>query len=439
MLDGDERRAVLRGGGIRALSAPLYALSVLIVTSVTVAGAGELFTRVSIVATLALLIPFADLGLGAIIFNFCGVETPLIRVQKIVYSITWVLASISLLISGVGMLAVPMSWWSLILQSDIGRNESIVYTLALILFAVNMPLLTGSKILIARNQNHHLSTISIAAPLVSIAAVLLFFVVDAWPPLYSLPLILGYTVSNFSATILAWRSLSLTIHGYFLNWRVRLPGTTSILPMMIITVGLPVSTQIGRLQVQEGSGSELSSYILATQLCTAVWSVLATAAAAFWPAFSRRRGDNKIAYGLWFRSSMIFIAVGLVVGTLFTVTLPLASILVSSGDIRTSHSLAIMLGLLLVVQCAHVVSGMLLTQPTEIWLQALSVSMVTLSVVLFGPTMVAKFGAVGATGSLVISILIFHFLVDIFLVPIRLSPPRPDALFVQKNSTGRSS
>ncbi|MDV8077556.1 hypothetical protein R4P47_13390 [Rhodococcus sp. IEGM 1370] len=424
VLNKDERRAVIRGGGVRALSAPLYAFSVLVVTSVTVAGAGDLFTRVSIVATLALLIPFADLGLGAIIFNFCGVDAPQVRVQQIVYSITWVLGCMSVLISAVAMLAVPMNLWSRLLNSDISHNESIVYTMAVILFAVNMPLLTGSKILIARNRNHHLSIISVAAPLVSIVVVLVFAVQRAWPPLYCLPLILGYTVSNTTATVMAWRSLRLTLCGFVVNWRVRLPGTASIMPMMIITVGLPISSQVGRLQVQENSASELSSYILSTQLCTAVWSVLATAAAAFWPAFSSRRGNFKIVYGLWFRSSLTFILVGILVGSLFSATLPVASSIVSGGDIRTSYSLAIMLGLLLVVQSAHVVSGMLLTQPIEMWLQALSVMFVTLSVLALGPMMVGQFGAVGATGSLVLSILIFHFVVDIFLVPYRLSRKR---------------
>jgi O-antigen/teichoic acid export membrane protein len=427
----EERRALFYGPVYRILGTPIVAVLGLANTAIVVRETGEaVFGLVSLVATITLLFPFADLGIGATVLNASAMLTGPSRDPKavdVVRRAYRVLFAVAGLLVSVALCIMALDGWGALVGFSSGPDDRWAITVAACIFALTIPAGLGVRILIGIDRNPLATLVLMSCPAFGLGLTVLLFEMDVSGIWYAVSALGGLLIGQIVGTVLALRLSGL---GWSAFARVSpsrdgpglLAGSSWL---FLVGVGLPVGLQTGRVLLAHlSTPAELSKYALMAQIYGVCWSVLSTAGLAYWPVFVKRRTATAETVRLWWRLTAGFAGIAAMATVAMVALGPWAASVLSGGRIEVSASLALAFGALLVGQAVHLPATVLLTRPDEARWQALwTLAMAAISIGL-GCATAERFGAVGVVYASALGILAAQVIPDLLWVP-RLVRRRP--------------
>jgi O-antigen/teichoic acid export membrane protein len=427
----EERRALLYGPIYRIVGTPVVAALGLANTAIIVRETGAaVFGLVSLVATITLLFPFADLGIGATVLSASpqlsgpSRDPDAANVVRRAYHVLFAVGGVLVLVA---LCVMALDGWAALVGFSSGPDDRWAITVAACVFALTIPAGLGVRILIGIDRNPLATLVLMSCPAFALGVTLVLYLSGASGIWYAVSALGGLLIGQAVGTLLALRLCGL---GWSAFARVTRPRTgpallAGSLWLFVVGVGLPVGLQTGRILLAHLSTPvQLSSYALMGQVYGVCWSVLSTAGLAYWPVFVKRRAATEETVRIWWRLTATF-AVVAAVATVGMVALgPWAGMVLSGGRIDVSAWLALAFGALLVGQAVHLPANVLLTRPNEArWQAQWTVAMAAISIGL-GCAAAARFGAVGVVYASALAILAAQVVPDLAWVP-RLVRRRP--------------
>ncbi|SNT40717.1 lipopolysaccharide biosynthesis protein [Rhodococcoides kyotonense] len=376
-LDATERRAVVLSTVFRIAGTPIVAVAGLISAGLVIRATGpSTYGVVALVATVGLLLPFADLGIGAVVTSAASrsrdpaTDPYALAVIRRSYR---VLSAVAGVVAVVAISIMMFDGWGTLIGSRTGPDDRVVITLAVILFGLTIPAGLGLRILIGVDRAPLVVLVMVSNSLFALVLTALMYFSGVQGIWYVLPPLAGALLGNLTGTVVALRVSGLGLAVF--DRDPRAVSTTGLLEgslwLFLVSVGIPFGLQVQRVVLSHLSDPlELSRYALMAQLYGLCWSVFSMAALAFWPIFVKRRGDVTETVRLWLASTMIFGLLAAIASVPLVVVSPWLADVLSGGTIDVSSTLAAAFAVLLIAQCFHLPSGMLLTKPTEARWQA---------------------------------------------------------------------
>jgi O-antigen/teichoic acid export membrane protein len=374
------RSDVGRSFAARALTLPVSALAGLINTAVLIeAVGGAQYGYVALIGTIFLLLPFADLGVGARVVNAFAAEsrevalivlTACIRILLVVgTSLVVVAALLNLSVAGTSLLGLP--------DSPDGRVSFIT---CMAIFALSLPLGLGQRVLLGLGRNSLVVGVSVTGPVATALACWLLTTAGLKSLLLSLVFPLGLAISSFITSLLAVRIAGLRwadLAGRLIRRRdpaMSVNIATTAMPMFVISIGLPIALHSDRLIIaHQATPLDLAAYSIAAQLYAPLWAIASTTGMPLWPMFARLRSEPEQAKRLWRKAQLGFLALSAGVGATLYFGGPTVARVVGDGEADTPAVLYLSFALLLVAQSTHLPNGMLLTDDSGLRFQAICV------------------------------------------------------------------
>lgn len=342
----------------------------------------DAYAQYGLLSTLSTLLPFADLGMAAVVINaLAGSADP--RTDPVVRrSITTALRI--LIVAGAvivcGALAITLlGWWPILLGSGLTPvSGSIAAFLCLAVFGITLPLTVGQRILVGLNKTTlQTATQFVVAPFMFLSiALLVMLAVPADSYLAVLSYIAGGIVSVL-CLILAARSLHPQLGAAFRAVpRIRREPNVAAFglawPMLAQMLALPIAMQTDRLLLSHLThGTELAQYNLATQLYGLILQTIAAAGVALWPFYARARSAARVDSP--FRPMLVFTGGALVAALLLTAVLPWVTHFVSGGKLTLDGWLVGGYIAFIAVQAAKYPIGMYMTDQRGLTFQVLPI------------------------------------------------------------------
>ena len=205
----EERRALLYGPVYRILGMPIVALLSLANTAIVVRETGEaVFGLVSLIATITLLFPFADLGIGATVISASAQlsgPTPdpdapdvIRRAYRVLFAVAGVLVVVALCV-------MALDGWSAIVGFSSGPDDRWAITVAACLFALTIPAGVGPRILVGIDRNPLATLVLMTCPAFGLGLTLLLYVSGATGIWYAVSALGGLLIGQAIGTVLALR------------------------------------------------------------------------------------------------------------------------------------------------------------------------------------------------------------------------------------------
>jgi O-antigen/teichoic acid export membrane protein len=427
----EERRALLYGPLYRILGTPVVALLGLANTAIVVRETGEaVFGLVSLVATVTLLFPFADLGIGATVLSASAMLVGRNRDQNAVdvirraYSVLFGVAGVLI---AVAVCIMALDGWSAVVGFSSGPDDRWAITVAACVFAFTIPAGLGARILVGIDRNPLATLVLMSCPAFGLGLTGFLYAIDASGIWYAVSSLGGLLIGQTIGTVLALRLSGL---GWSAFDRVSPSRTGSRLLagsmwLFLVGVGLPIGSQTGRVVLAHlSTPAELSRYALMAQIYAIGWQVLSTAALAYWPIFVKRRDATEVTVRMWWRLTGTFGALAAIAALSLVPLGPWAATVLSGGQIDVSPWLALAFGAVLVGQALHLPALVLLTRPNEARWQGLWALVMAVISIGVGCVAAIRFGAVGVVCASALAIFAAQVLPDLLWVP-RLVRRRP--------------
>jgi O-antigen/teichoic acid export membrane protein len=402
------KNPAFRAGTTRALMLPLTAALSLFVAHVEITAVGpHLYGVLALLLTLMLLIPFADLGVGAAITNAVAARTEREGCERVLAASVRLLMFACVALIACGALLSTFHVWS----SLTGVTSAEVPTLdrdlfaVVVLFSLALPLSIGGRIMLGLGRYAPFVLMQGLSPLVTAVIVYSYRHSEEITPFVLAPLIGQLTVA-ITATAVSFRQLGLRIgplvrNAFLSHRRARGSVVATAAPMLVVTIGLPIALQSDRLVLSHfSSRSALADYAIVAVLYTSAWSVISSAGLVLWPRFAAIRAHEPSAGVSAYRQAFrVFSILGIAAAIGFVVIGPMLTRL-WAGSTGGGRILWGAFAVLLLVQAAHLPGGMYLTSPSGLRFQAYCV--VAMCVVNVGLSVVLA-RALGAAGPVVAS------------------------------------
>ncbi len=396
-----------------------------VVSAIGVSGYGI----AALVATLPALIPSADLGVGAAVTTAVARGDSEPDIFAVVLASLRVLVSLATALVLLALVLAASSLWSVLLglPSTPSVNWSIGASVAV--FGLSLPLAIGSRVLLGGGRNHvSVVVYGLSAPLV----LLLCLVARAagtglW--LYAAAPAIASLITGLVACREAKRRTSVDLAAAFRN--VLRPSARGARirhiagPMAIISACLPLAYQSDRLVLSHASTlTQLGIYSAGAAIFAPLLSVISSGGLALWPIFVRARLRDDANVRRPFLSGMAaFSALGLLLAAGLVLFGPTLGTWMLRSDVAVPVSLMAGFGLLLVVHASYYPSGMLLTDPAGLRLQAkTSVAMLALNLPL-SFVLASRIGAAGPALGSAVSIMFCMWVPGVRAALSRLAAP----------------
>lgn len=377
MTEGGWLKALARTAGLRLVTLPLTAGLAVVTASVAVRLIGSnAYGYVSLIAQLTLLLPFADLGLGAAVTRrIAQARVGMIKPDEalgLVRHSMFILSCIGVFGASVSIALGLTNVWSRVLHAPStwagGVNLSTSITLAI--FFLLLPLAVGQRVLVGLDRSGLLVVLGLLPPLFNLLFILLAGTLNLSPMLFALGTSVGsvVTVSMFAAFAFGKRLGGV---GSPLAARSKGRGFTgqivhAAVPMLLVSLGTAAAIQSGRVILAgHASVRDLSEFALAFQLYLPLYSVIYMASTVLWPRFA-----VSLNRRLWVLANGTLLALSICAGVGYVVFGPLLVTVMSNHEVILSPALAIGFALLLTVQGLHATQAMLLTSVRGFWVQA---------------------------------------------------------------------
>ncbi|OZF07493.1 hypothetical protein CH300_05985 [Rhodococcus sp. 15-1154-1] len=432
-LDATERRAVLLSTVFRILGTPVVAVAGLVSAGLVIRATGpSTYGLVALVATVGLLLPFADLGIGAVVTSAASrsrnpAEDP--YALAVIRRSYRVLARVSVAVAVAAATIMAVDGWGTLLGITTGPDDRLVVTLAVVLFGLTIPAGLGLRILIGVDRAQLVVVVMVSNSLFALAVTAGMYAGGVRGIWYVLPPLAGALLGNLVGTVVALRVSGLGTTVFERSSRA--VSTKGLLEgslwLFIVSVGIPFGLQVQRIVLSHLSTPlELSRYALMAQLYGLCWSVFSMAALAFWPIFVKRRGAADETVRLWLGATMGFGLLAALASIPLVAISPWLADVLSDGSIDVSATLAAAFAVLLIVQCFHLPSGMLLTTPSEAKWQAGCLAAMAAVTTLLAVAIAPTHGAPGVVLVTAAAVIVCQFIPDIAWIPRLVNRRRPE-------------
>lgn len=341
----------------------------------------DAYGQYGLLATLPYLIPFADLGIAAVIVNnIAGSKEPRTDevVRRTVMSAFRVMLASGLVIVSVSLLLYVTGLWPVLLGGALLPGGDLAATLCFIVFGLALPMGVGSRVLIGLGRNPLQTAIQgITAPVVMLVVLAMIAVGSGAASYLALASYLATATVSLTMIVVAARLLRPQVGAAFrdvLKFRSN-PGVPVLhlaWPMLVQMIALPIAMQTGRVILSHrGTSEELASYNLASQMFSIVLQAIYTAGVALWPVYARARSDGERASPA--SATAVFTAGGLAMGLVMTIALPFIVDIVADGAITLQWPLVAAFVVFVTIQATKYPLGMYMTDSKGLRFQLLPI------------------------------------------------------------------
>lgn len=405
----------VRAGITRAILLPLTGAAALGTAHVELAALGpSLFGVLALLLAMTLLLPFADLGVGAAVTNaVAGANRHGDAHDVVTASFRLLLLVGGAVVAVAGMVALAGGWTALtgISSQEAPRLDRDMF-LVMLLFGLGLPFSLGGRILLGLDRYPLFLVLQASAAFVTLAIVLWFRDSETMLPFLLAPFF-AQTLFMLAGFFVGCRRLGLGGRASAAFRRSTHAARAEIrrvaAPMLVITLALPVALQTDRLVLSHVSTRDaLTEYAIVAILFAPLWSVLTSAGMTLWPSFAGLRNATG-AVAAYRKALRRFAAAGAVGAIALAVLGPLVAGL-WAGSTGASTALWAAFGLLMLVQAAHLPAGMFLTQPSGLRFQAVCILAMCAVNLPLSLALAAAFGAPGPVLASTFAVFVFQFL-----------------------------
>lgn len=413
-------RIVGMSAGARFLVMPVTALLGIVATRLILDSYGQLaYVQYGLLVGLAGLLPFADLGLSAVVMNAVA-QSPDVRAddelrRTLLASLRLLLISGAVIVLISAALTLAGAWPSLLGQGLMPRTGPWVAGACLALVGVGLPLGIGQRILTGLGKNHLTIIVTgIQSPLVLLALwIAVLADLPAGPVLGVLPYV-AILLLSLVLTVLSGRLVGPTLASAATRVLSRDKGAKVghvAWPMLVVMIATPLAMQTDRIVLSHVSEvGELAEYSLAAQMFIPIWALTNAAGLALWPVFARDRATGEETSPT--RYGVVFGVIAATAAVAVSLASPWLARLASGGQIELGLDVLIAFSVLQILQAAKYPFGVYLTDAPglrfQVWmvLAMLPVNLI-LSIVL-----ARQYGAVGPLVGSAVGVLIFQLLAN---------------------------
>lgn len=360
------------------------------------------YEQYALIATFPVLLPFADLGLGAIIFNTVAEaddpgSSP--RVRAAIMTVIRILVVSAAVFGAIAILLLVSGMWPVILGSSLMPGGEVTATICLIIFAAGFPLAVGQRIIVGLGRSSvKVAAQGVVSPLMLIFTALL--VLSRADPAGTSLSVWSY-IANMMVSVIC----------LFLAWRWVDPGLKEAIkdvpklrsvpsikvgdivgPNLMLSILNPIALQIDRVLLSQwGQAGELGQYHLANTFFQMLSQTVMVASVAMWPVFAKARAKGELRSPV--RASFAMAGVALVGSAALSLVVPWAVRLISDGEIEVSWLLCAAFTLYITVDAANYPLSMYMTDARGLRFQV--VPLLLLVPLKIGLTwwLIARFGA----------------------------------------------
>ncbi|WP_237569235.1 lipopolysaccharide biosynthesis protein [Mycolicibacterium lacusdiani] len=427
-----ERRASLAAPMYRLAGTPITVALGLLNTAIVVRETGAaVFGLVALVATVTLLFPFADLGIGASVISASArLRGPNAdpAAADVVRRGFRVLLGVAGAVVVVAVVIMSLDGWATVIGFASGPQDRWAVTVAVCLFGMTLPAGLGVRILIGIDRNPLATVVLMSCPAFALGLTLLLFSARVDGIWYVTSSLGGLLAGQLLGCVLALR-LSGLGSSAFSPVRGASTGTPLLAGSMwlfVVGLGLPIGLQTGRVILAHLSTPEqLAEYSLLAQMYAACWSVLSAAGLAYWPIFVRRRTETAETIAMWRRLTTSFAALAALAAAAMWLLGPWAAEVLSGGEIEVTAWLALAFGALLIGQAMHLPATVLLTLPAEARWQAFWTIVMAVASIGLGCAVAPGYGAVGVVVAAALAIVVAQVVPALIWVPELVRRRRP--------------
>ncbi|QCC76403.1 hypothetical protein [Nocardioides daphniae] len=215
------------------------------------------FATFSIIAGLAAVLPFLDLGLGVAAMDAAAHQRQ--DLDDVVGTTTGLLAKVAVGVLVVATVGGAAGAFPPILGIEGSGSTSLAVWLALVAFALSLPMNVGPRLLTGLGLNHWMVGFQTISVLVMLALVFLGRTVGGGLPVFAMAPFGGVLISNLLACVVVAPRIGTSIPEVVRkvatgNYRkVAVAGVAG--PMFLITLILPVAYQLDRIMLAHVSDS----------------------------------------------------------------------------------------------------------------------------------------------------------------------------------------
>lgn len=368
-------RRFLSSAGMRILLLPISGVASILVARIISGSAGaEDYAIFALVAGLPLLVPFADLGLGAAATN-AAVRLP-DSSQEFVETVDRARRTLILVGFVVGLIVVVIGafgLWPVLLGVGDSQQANLGITIALSLFASSIPAGLGARILVGMRKNTLVTAVQTMNGLVAFAGVLIV-------SLNGGNLVSYLPFSTLGPAVTAWILFYIAVRQPAYREALRVAPSANLLtvrlwdtaaPMMVMSIVLPITYQSERLIVSVVSGTEqLAVYTAGALLYLPALSVIQVATRSFWGEFGSAHSMGLPLRPMLIRALALSAALGLVAATAFALVGKPVSEWAVDSQVSIPFELIVILASSLLLNAVHLPSGMLLTDASGLRFQS---------------------------------------------------------------------
>lgn len=339
------------------------------------------YAQYGLIATLPSLLPFADLGMAAVIVNNTAAShDPAndLQVRRTITSALRIMIASGATIALISVAVLLLGLWPRILGSALLPGAEVAVTACLVIFGLGLPLGVGARLLVALGRNPLQTALQgLNAPTVVTGVWLLTLLGATSVNFLAVPAYAATAVVSATALIAASRIIRPQVRLAVADVarRKAAPGVPVMhlaWPMLVQMTALPVAMQTGRVLLSHrGTSQQLASYNLAAQLFNMIGLAVATAGVALWPHYAKGRvaGERQSPIA----ATRVFIAGGLALSLVLWAILPLVVDLASDGKAEVGVTLAAAFVVFVTVQAAKYPVGMYMTGPDGLRFQVLPI------------------------------------------------------------------
>jgi O-antigen/teichoic acid export membrane protein len=364
----------------------------------------EAYAQYGLLASLPSLLPFADLGIAAVVINSIAeaknprsdehVRRSLLTALRILLVSGTVIVATSALVSVLGL------WPVLLGNGLLPDGGAWAAFLCMAVFGITLPLAVGQRILVGLERTAtQVKSQIVVAPLILLAVLLS---IGLAAPVGSYLAVFSYAaaaVNSIICLIIASRLISpqLTSALRSVPHIKREPGIKAFhlaWPMLLQMVALPIAMQSDRLLLSHLThGEELAQYNLASQLFGMILQVIAAAGIVLWPIYAKARSASRIESPLV--PTIWFAAGGLFLGGLLAIATPFLVAFVSDGRIILDAWLVSGFAVFVALQAAKYPTGMYMTDSAGLRFQVLPILMLVPLNIAISWWLISLLGAAG--------------------------------------------
>jgi O-antigen/teichoic acid export membrane protein len=341
----------------------------------------DTYAQYGLLTSFPSLLPFADLGMAAIVINaVAGSES--VRSDRYVRNAITTAMRI-LVVAGAVIVALAavitlLGWWPALLGKGLTAGGSLAAFACLAVFGLVLPLTVGPRIMVGlRKTSAQVASQSVVAPFILLCVSI---AVATAAPVGSYLAVLSYLANALVAIIclvIAGRAirpqLGQAIREVPQLRRVpSLPAFNLAWPMLVQMIALPIAMQTDRLLLSHlTTGDELAQYNLSSQLFGMVLQAIMAGGMALWPIYAKARAAKDIRSP--FKPALWFLVGGLLLAGVLALVSPYLAAFVSGGQIELDFWLIFGFVAFVAMQAMKYPLGMYMTDKRGLKFQVLPI------------------------------------------------------------------